>query len=323
MHSEAMVTVVAPLQDDELILRDFVAEASAVLGAHYTHYEIVLVDDGSTDNTAGVAEELLETWPCLRLIRLTRRFGTDVAVTAGLEVAIGDYTVVMRPRADPPQEVPALIAQAAETRGLVFGVAPRRSERGLLVQLSRRAFFWILRRAVGLDLPFDATGFYALTRPALNAVTRVKSKHRHMDVLSCAIGFRAERHAYAQIDRSPSHTRRPLREAINEAIGDLVSHSVLPLRLASNIGIFAAMLNLLYVGYIAAVNLIKQRVAEGWTTLSLQHSAMFFFLFCNMTILSEYIARILQESQDQPLYHVLDDRTSSVRDDKAERRNVA
>lgn len=323
MHSEAMVTVVAPILNDASILRDFVDEVGAVLREHYAHYEIVLVDDGSTDNTALVAEALLSDRPCLRLIRLTRRFGTDIAVTAGLEATIGDCAVVMRPRSDPPAEIPALVRKAAEGGGLVVGISPHRSERGPVVQLGRRAFYWLLRRAVGFAPPFDATNLYALSRPAINAVTRVKSKHRHMSVMSCAVGFEAERHPYVQIDRSPRLDRRPLREAIDEAIADLVSHSVLPLRLVSAIGVFAAALNLLYVGYIVAVNLVKQRVTEGWTTLSLQQSAMFFFLFCNLVILSEYIARILQESQVQPLYHVLDDRTSTIRDVGAERRNVA
>src|SRR5215204_3084977 len=98
MGGDTLVSVVAPLQDDGAVLRSFVAEVVAVLRAHYAHYEGVLVDDASTDGTAAAVEELLRTSPCLRLIRLSRRFGADVAITAGLDAAIGDFVVVMRPQ---------------------------------------------------------------------------------------------------------------------------------------------------------------------------------------------------------------------------------
>src|SRR4029079_11477985 len=102
MGGDTLVSVVAPLQDDGPVLRAFVAEVVAVLRAHYAHYEVVLVDDYSNDGTLGAVEELLRGCPCLRLIRLSRRFGADAAITAGLDAAIGDHVVVMRPQTDPP-----------------------------------------------------------------------------------------------------------------------------------------------------------------------------------------------------------------------------
>lgn len=323
MGSDTLVTVIAPLQNDAPILPAFVAEVSEALRAHYANYEVVLVDDHSTDATAEVARGLLGSYPCLRLIQLSRPFGADVAVTAGLDAAIGDYAVVMRPRSDPPAAIPAMVALAAAGHGLVVGISPRDAGRGPLVALGRRAFFWLIRRLMPQAPPFDATGFCALSRPAINAVTRVKSKHRHLGFLSCALGFDAATFPYAQIARGPRAKLRPLREAVDEAVAGLVTHSVFPLRMASQVGAFAAGLNLLYVAYILVVNLVKQRVAEGWTTASIQQSCMFFLLFVHLTILSEYIAHILREAQDRPLYHVADEKVSTVRTTQADRRNVA
>jgi dolichol-phosphate mannosyltransferase len=322
-RAETMVTVVAPIQGDASTLRPFVAEVGEVLRARYAHHEIVLVDDGSADEVASACRELLLEQPDLRVIRLSRRFGLDVAVTAGLDSAVGDFAVVMRPRSDPPGEIPEMIRKASGGHAIVLGTSPRAASRGPLVQWGRRLYFWAARKATGHAPPFDATGFSVLPRPAINAITRVKSKHRHLGFLSCTVGFDVVNHPYVQVDRCPTRGLRPLREAVDEAVADLVTNSFIPLRLATGIGAFAALLNLAYVGYIIGVNLVKRRVAEGWTTLSLQQSVMFFFLFMTLVILSEYIVRILQESQDRPLYHVLDDRTSTARDVDAERRNVA
>src|SRR5438067_2315660 len=108
MRDDWLVSVVAAVQDDAPIVRDFIAEVHDVLAAHYAHYELIVVDDGSTDGTLAAAEALLPRYPCVRVIRLSRRFGLDVATAAGLDTAIGDFVVVMRPRSDPPAEVPAL-----------------------------------------------------------------------------------------------------------------------------------------------------------------------------------------------------------------------
>src|SRR4051794_29572009 len=102
MTADNLVSVVAPIHDDGPDLEAFVVEVSAVLQAHWSHYEIVLVDDHSADDTVLVAEHLLARYPCLRLIRLARRYGAEVTIAAGLDAAIGDFVVVMRAGPTPP-----------------------------------------------------------------------------------------------------------------------------------------------------------------------------------------------------------------------------
>ena len=318
-----MVTVVAPIQGDASILRPFVAEVLDALRGHYAHYEVVLVDNDSADGTVGLAARLLERHACLRLIRLSRRYARDVAITAGLDAAIGDYVVVMRPRSDPPAEIPAMVRAAGRNSGMVLGTAAGDPRLGPLSGACRAAFF----RLVAPGHPRRPAGrrhrLLRLARPAVDAITRVKLKCRHLNYLSCAVGCAVDRHPYRPIARAAGTAPRPLREAIGEGVSILVSHSSLPLRLAGQIGVLAASLNLLYVLYVLGVNLLKREVAEGWTTLSLQLAVMFFFVFLNMTILAEYVARMAQESQDRPLYHVREDRSSAVRVVDPERRNVA
>jgi glycosyltransferase involved in cell wall biosynthesis len=324
MRCDTLVSVVAPLQDDGPVLRAFVADAVAVLGEHYADYELVLVDDGSTDGTIVVVEELLRSYACLRLIRLSRRFGADVAITAGLDAAIGDYVAVMRPQSDPPGEIPAMVRAARRgTAASCWG--PRRARRGAGPWCGWGAWPSSGRSAGCCPPPPRPTRPASASCPArpVNAITRIKSKYRHVGFLSCAVGSAAAPHPYEQIARSPRRIIRPLREAVDEAISLLVTNSFIPLRVASYVGTFAGFLNLAYVVYILLVNLVKRQVAEGWTTLSLQISAMFFFVFLNLAIISEYVAHLMQEALDRPLYHVLDERASTVRVTDPERRNVA
>lgn len=324
LGTDAMVSVVSPVQNDGPILREFVDELSGLLQAHWINYEIVLVDDSSTDETVAVVEQLFKRYPCLRLIRLSRRYGRELTVTAGLDAAIGDYVVVMRPQSDPPCEIPAMVAAAEqEDRGVVLGTSERLSARGPVIRVGRHAFYWLSRRILHHVLSPDATGFCVLSRTAVNAITRIKSRYRHLGFLSCTVGHGVSYHPYRQIDRSSKVSRRPLHETIDEAISLVVTNSLFPLRLVSYLGAFASLMNLLYAAYVVLVNIFKRQVAEGWTSLSLQMSGMFFFVFLNLMIISEYIAHIMQEAQDRPLYNVLDDRTSTVRLVDPDRRNVA
>jgi glycosyltransferase involved in cell wall biosynthesis len=322
MMVETLVSVVAPLQNDGPILRAFVSEVIGVLRDHYTHHELILVDDGSTDGTVDILEDLIEQHACIHVIRLSRRFGTDIAIGAGLDAAIGDYVVVMRAWADPPGAIPAMIRAVGGECGVVLGTSAREATRGPLVRLGRSAAFWLIRRMLPAAPADDATGFCVLSRRVVNAITRIKTRYRHVGFLSCAVGYTVRYHPYQQIARSPRRNNRPLREAIGEVIAIAVTGSFFPLRAASAVGALAAALNLAYVLYILLVNLLKRRVAEGWTTLSLQISCMFLFVFLNFIIISEYLARISHESRDDPQYQVLDERSSAVRIHDPERRNV-
>lgn len=322
MGSDTLVSVVAPVRNDAEILRDFVAEVMAVLPAHYPNYELVLVDDDSTDRSADVAEELLRSYPCIRLIRLARRHGIDLAAAAGIDSTIGDFVVVIRPQVDPPAEIPGMIASAGDHFGVVIGRSPGAFEGGPLLRPCRAGFFWLVGRLLGIRLPADATKFCVLTRPVVNAMTRVKSRNRHLGVLSCLVSHSTTFYPYQTVRRSSRPAGRPLPEALNEAISIYVTNSPFPLRIASALGAVACGLNFLYVLYVVAINLVKQQVAPGWTTLSLQMSGMFFFVFLNLIIISEYVAHIMQEAQDRPLYQILDEQVSTVKAAE-DRRNVA
>lgn len=311
MTSDAIVSVVAYLDNDADLLGAFVDRTVAVLAAHYEHFELILLDDHSADNTPALAARLLDRSPGVRYIRLARHSGEEVATTAGLETVVGDYVVVMRVRFDPPEEIPEMVRLADRHGGSVLGVSATPPPAGVVFRWCRLAFYRLLSLFLRAPVPAHSTGYCALSRPAVNAVARTRAKRRHLRVLTCTIGFPVTLHTY--VPTGQDRVRRPsLREGLRDALALTVSSSKTPLRLASATGILAGVLNLLYVCYVIGIYLFKRQVAPGWATLSLQISTLFFFVFLILVLLSEYVVQILEESQDNPLYHVEDDRTGSV-----------
>lgn len=314
MASRSFLTVVAPLCDQAAIVESFVDDLCAILHRDYPNHEVILVDDWSCDDTMDVVGKLLKKHPAIRMLRLSRGYGGDIAVTAGLEASIGDIVVVMRPDCDPPAALETLLEPLRGDKDLniVVGRPTNPPPESLLFRCFRALFSFGAERLSGVSLPRTSTSFIALTRKAVNAITRVKQKQRYLPWLCCSVGFKQTEVAYGQIHRGAAQSRRTFREAFDLGISSLVTTTTSPLRWVSYAGLVSAGLNLAYVGYVCGVNLFKDHVAEGWTTLSLQASSMFFMVFVIQAVMSEYVGRILDEAKEQPLYHIVDELGSPV-----------
>jgi dolichol-phosphate mannosyltransferase len=310
---DAFVTVVAPLRNDAAIVQQFVREAAAVLDRTYAYYELLLIDDGSSDATVIQVQELLDAVPCIRLIRLSRQFGDEIAIYAGLENAIGDFIISLMPATDPPELIPEFVDGARRSGGIVIGVRSTARAEPLGSRIGAKLFYAICNRFLGLDVPEESTHFRALSRRALNALLQIKDKHRYMKVFSTFIGYQHQTLAYAPVLRAgATPPRRGLGTSLNLAVNVMVANSTRLLRLVTGLGVLASGLNLLYMGYILAIAFFKKHVAEGWVTLSAQNAGMFFFVCIILSVMGEYIGRILAETQDRPLYYVMEERSSAV-----------
>ncbi|EPX60395.1 Glycosyltransferase [Cystobacter fuscus DSM 2262] len=310
---DCFVSVVVPLHDCGPIVPEFIAEVMAVLQGHYTNYELVLVDDGSKDDTARRVAQELSQYPCVRYIRLSRRFGAEIAIASGLDTVIGDFTVVMMPECDPPGLIPAMVAQARAGASVVFGVRKDRSGEPFWMRIGASLFYGAGKHLFQGGLEPNSTQFRVLNRQAVNAVIRIKEKYRYLRLQSFYVGFSSQSFPYELVWRKGLGRKgRGFWESVELAIAMVVSYSTHPLRWISWLGLGASGLNLLYMGYVLGTYLLRDRVAEGWTTMSLQSSGMFFLLFLCLSVLCEYVGRILEESRERPLYHVLEERNSNV-----------
>jgi glycosyltransferase involved in cell wall biosynthesis len=316
------VSVVVPLHDDADILPGFAEEIVAAVRGQWQNYEIVFVDDGSRDGTMAVMTGLLQKHECLRYLRLSRRFGVEIAVSAGLDTVIGDVVVVLQPEADPPQSIRQLVEEARKGDGIVFGLRSSRRDESWTYALGRKVFNRLARSLFDIDVRDRTTMFLAMTRQSMNAVAQIKDKSRALRLFGAYVGYPHRFVEYDPIERRPHPRPKGLREGFERATSLIVTNSTQPLRLMSVLGVFLFVMNMIYVVYIVAINLFKSRVAEGWTTISLQHAVMFAFLFAILAVLCEYVGRLLTETRDRPLYFVAEERTSSVMIRDEDRRNV-
>ena len=321
--ADCFVSVVAPLRDDAPIVRGFVEDVIGVLRASYTNYELVLVDDGSHDETVDVVLQLLKEQECVRLVRLSREFGEEIAITAGLDSVIGDFVVVMLPNTDPPALIPTFVQKVRTGAGIAFGIRRTRAGDSLLVRIFARLWYLYSGRFLKLRLPRNSSQYRALTRAAVNAHVRIRDRYRYLRMLSADVGYQAAGIYYDEILRNPRRRQRSFLQRVGVTIDIIVSNSTHPLRTITWLGVIASVLNVLYAGYVVfAFVRADDRMAEAWTALSLQSAAMFFFVLVILTVMSEYVGHILVESRDRPLYHVLEEHESPVRIATASRRNV-
>ncbi len=299
-----LVSVAAIADNDQSIIDPFIREVVLHLSHRYRYFELVIIDNHSTDNTYPVLLDLLPQVPGVRVIRLSRHHKAEIALAALLDHCIGDFVVVVDCRNDPVDVIPAIINLLAAGADVVTGQHSTRSTWGMRAFLS--TFSQRLTRAF-LDIePLPQTGICrGFSRRALNSITKIRNKSRFIIYDSLSIGYRSEVLCYSQAPRKSARgTDISIADLVTGRLQMVIAHSLLPLRLAGLLGVLASFGNMAYLLYVIAVASFKQKVAEGWTTTSLLSSVMFFALFFILAILTEYIGRILEETKDQPLYFV-------------------
>jgi len=320
--ADLFVTVVAPLHNDSDIVEAFIDETLAVLRQHYRNYELVVVDDGSTDGTAALVARRMSKEPGLRCIRLSRTFGSEISIAAGIDSAIGDYVGVMLPADDPPECLPDLVTRCHEGAGIVFGIRKDRRGEPLLQRLGAAAFYTVLNRLFQLRIPRNSTHFRVMNRQAVNAITRIHDSFRYLRTLTDYVGYAPVSVPYTLKPRRTHPRRKSLGDAIALAIRILVSTSLRPLYLASWLALAACFSGIAFLVYVVAVYLVKDRVAEGWTTQAFVMTAMFSGIMLVLSVVAAYLGRVLDQTRDRPLYFVLDEQGAELPLVEAERKNI-
>lgn len=311
MRDELLVSIVAPLDNDGESIEPFVRELSLILEKNYRQYEILLVDDGSSDETHSVVSSVLERHAHVRFLRLSRHFGEETAILAGLESIIGDYVIVMQPRSDPPSLVPELVEQALTGYDIVYGVRLGRQDQPFWYRYFTKLFYWYASRVASLNLPADTTQFRCLSRPVVNALTKLRTPDPYLRLLTWNLGFKRIPFPY-ELVAGRREAPRSFGESLRLAVAMITENSAHPLRVMTWLGLFASATNVIYALYVVLVYLIKPHLAEGWVTLSLQAALQFFVISIILTVLSEYVGRLFLRTLPRAPYILEAERNSSV-----------
>lgn len=321
--SEALVSVVMVMQNDQAYIAETVKETVGLLSKAYQYYEILIVDNGSTDQSVETIKELQRTIPNVRLLVLSRRYDQEVAFSAALDNSLGDYVVLMDIQFDPPAVIPELLAKAQAGYDIVIAERKDRSDNTWTQKVFARLFYKIYGNISGFYFSPNASYFRVMSRRAVNSVIKIKNKSRYLKYFNALVGFTQTYVPYERVyKKDAKQTKDGFVRSMIKAADVIVSNTVSPLRLVSLLGIMASLLSLIFLVYVFVVSLIKDQVAEGWISSSVMNAIMFFLVFLFLTVISEYISRILIESKDQPLYFVADEYNSKVLQSTKEKINV-
>jgi glycosyltransferase involved in cell wall biosynthesis len=322
MRHDILVSVVVPLEDDRDILPAFMEEVDTLMARHFGSYELIFVDDGSTDGTLSYFEHAAARYPCFRYFRLTRPFGFEVAIACGLEQAIGDVIVVLKPSADPLLLIPEFVDKAMDTKGVVVGIRSARSHGSLLYRTAYNVYHAMCRIFLERSQPYGATHFIALTRTALNALLKIKDSFRYIRVLAMYAGFSVTAIPFELIERRQKPRRREIIPLLASAGNMIVSNSDRPLRIAAFLSALISAADFLFLLLVLLVRMIWTDVEPGWASTNVFNAVMFAVMFLVLSILCQYLAEIRSEIKRRPLYVVQTELQSNVMSAGDELRNI-
>jgi polyisoprenyl-phosphate glycosyltransferase len=268
---------------------------------NYKNYELVFVDDGSDDAVGMDFRDSIIRLNNARLLALSKHFGKQIAMTAGIDHAIGDFVVVVPYGFDGMAEViPKLVSRAQQGFDVVYLGWGR--EAPLRYRWVSSVFYWLNSHLTGIQVDKRATDFLVLSRRVVNAISQLKEQNRFVRMLVNYIGYNADT-LIIDRPRPPGLDKIDTRK-LGLALDSLVSFSHKPLRYLAGLSLLTSVTA--FAGAIATFmdKLFHHNIVEGWTSLMVVLLLMFCILFFFLSVLSEYTYRILDESKNRPLYYV-------------------
>ena len=309
---QLLLSAVMVTRNESQNLRQVLEELGTRLARIATDYEIVVVDNASDDDSVAILKSLTQEGglPNLQVFALTKWVDTDTANWVGMENALGDFVAVIDPWSDDPSMIEAMLDKSLQGSDVVFARNERQPPGGLSYRLCSALFGFLYKWFNGVNLATEAPQYRVLSRRVINFILQHPTPALSYRHLPATAGFSKMMLSYsARIDR---HGTKNLAYAIDRGIRLLVSTTRGPMRVVTGLSLFGAVANLVYSGYVIAVALLKESVAPGWVTLSLQQSGMFLLISLVLLVLGEYIVQMATLSNEGPRYHVAQEFTSAV-----------
>jgi dolichol-phosphate mannosyltransferase len=314
---QPVYSIVAPVFNEEETLPHFYRRIVAVMDALNEPFELLLVNDGSRDNSFQIMKNLHEQDPRVHVIDFSRNFGHQIAISAGLDYAQGQAVIIIdSDLQDPPEVIPRLIERWKNGAEVVYAQRAKRIGETKFKLVTASLFYRLISSITSVDIPRNVGDFRLMDRRVVDALVSMREHHRFMRGLSAWVGFRQEAVLYDRQERFAGKTKYPLMKMIRFSLDAITSFSHLPLQLATTFGFILASISL--IGIIIAVFL---RLFVG--AIVGQASTLILVLFLGgvqlifLGIIGEYLGRIYDEVRARPLYivhHVLgaekNDRTS-------------
>jgi hypothetical protein len=307
-----LLSVVVTVQDEATTLERRILEIGGIISSLVSDYELVLVDNGSTDQTLSKLHRLAtdQDVPNLQVFSLAERVDNHTARWVGIENCLGDQVVCLDWHQDDPVFLEGIVRKAAEGFDLVFTrTSAQINEKKSAKLLLYHTFGAVARRGMGITLDTYSPTFIAISRRIVNYVLQFPDPQIKFRNIASTSGFKR-----TCIVLPAASSRTPaikLRQSVLRGIKLVTASSSLPLRMATLLAATGALVSLLSSFYVVLIWIFKKDVAPGWVSLSMQQSVMFFLISMVLLVLSEYVLEISRRSSSGPPYYIADEFTST------------
>jgi dolichol-phosphate mannosyltransferase len=299
------LSVAIPVLNEEAVLPELLRRVGAVLdGIPGGPHELLLVDDGSTDNTRAMLIDANAADPRIRGLFLSRNFGHQAAITAGLDHVTGDLIVVMDgDLQDRPEEIPRFLEAQAEGFDVVYAVRTMRKE-GLVLRSCYYLFYRLMTRFSRVKVPPDAGDFALISRRVLEAMRSAPERNRYLRGLRAWAGFRQRALPVERAERAGGTSKYSYRALVRLALDGLFAFSTIPIRAAMFLGALGVGLAVLYVIWVVFQRLFLGRVPQGFAAIIVTITFLSGMNLFFMGVIGEYVGRVYDEVKARPMYVV-------------------
>jgi glycosyltransferase involved in cell wall biosynthesis len=305
MSPKPIISIIAPIYNEAGNIPELFRRIREVLDTTKDPWELVMVDDGSTDGSTDLIRACQAQDPRVVPVMFARNFGHQIAVTAGLDYSRGDAVVIIdADLQDPPELILDMIAKWREGYEVVYAVRTEREGETWFKEFTASLFYRLIYRITDVDIPLDTGDFRLLDRQVVNVLGQMRERHRFLRGMSVWVGFKQTGVEYKRAARLTGETKYPLKKMVKFAMDAITSFSYFPLQVAMYIGFFAAGLSILAIPVVVTMRLIGNQAFFG------QASTLIAVLFLggvqliSLGILGEYVGRLYDEAKGRPLYIV-------------------
>lgn len=305
------LSVVFVVRNQSKLIDKMLSEAAAGISPLISDYELIIVDNGSDDDSVSVLKELTgeNGQPNLQVYALTKEVDADTAAWVGLENALGDFVAVIDPLADDIGFLPEMLDKAVRGADVVFANNEQKPAQSVTYRLANAVFNVLYKWLNGIHLAKEAPQYRVLSKRVINFILQHPKPAMTYRYLPATGGFARVNLNYSASPKISKKKR--LGESFDRGMRLLVSTTRAPMRIVTSLSLFGAVASLVYSVYVLAIAILKADVAPGWISMSLQQSGMFFLISLVLLVLGEYIVNMVSLANEGPLYYIGQEFTSA------------
>jgi len=299
------LSIIAPIYNERENLSELHRRVGKVMKSTGDSWELLLVDDGSTDGSTEVILALGKSDKHVLPVIFARNFGHQVAVTAGLDYSLGQAVVVIdADLQDPPELIPDLVARWREGYEVVYAVRAEREGETWFKKATAALFYRLISRITDVKIPLDTGDFRLLDRKVVDAIKQMRERHRFLRGMAAWVGFRQVGVPYRRAARTAGATKYPFRKMLRLAITAVTGFSYFPLQIATYLGFLSAGLSALAIPIVIALRLAGHQAFLGQATTLIAVLFLGGVQLISLGIMGEYVGRLYDEAKARPLYVV-------------------